>query len=261
MRVLLIEDNPETVFSIQRTIDQYSPEINLLGTANGVQEGITLIESTPADIWLVNLHFQDGSIFELLDRIEPEVLQRVAIIFLSDQGPFDAAVKILSQSAIDYLPKPLNSLEIINVLHRGQKKLQQLGYYQQLDILKNTINGLQRQQNGAHKLPVFLVKGEVKYLDIWEVIYLEGTDNITTVYLTERRSLLSVRNLGFYKDYLVHQCAFIPVSKKYVVNSRFIDRYKPAEGFVHLINGESLVASRRGGQYLMDYFRSVFELT
>ncbi len=261
MNVILIEDNPETVSSVLRTLDQYSPEINVKGVAKGVQEGLKLINTAPADVWLVNLRFQDGSIFDLLDQVNPDLLERIALIFLSDLGYLDNMAQILSRSAIDYLPKPLSALELINGLHRGHRKLQQQGYYHQLDVLKNTINGLQRQQNGAHKLPVFLVKGEVKYLDIWEVIYLEGTDNITTIFLTERRSLLSVRNLGFYKNYLVQQCAFIPVSKKFVVNSRFIDRYKPGEGMVHLTNGDGLEASRRGKQYLMDYFRSLFELS
>jgi DNA-binding LytR/AlgR family response regulator len=78
------------------------------------------------------------------------------------------------------------------------------------------------------------------------------------VHTIVEKDILSISHLGYYKDLLKNRGAFLQVSKRSLVNSRYIVRYEPMEAVVYLTDGSTIATSRRGGQQLVEYFRGMF---
>ncbi|MBK8557619.1 MAG: response regulator transcription factor [Lewinellaceae bacterium] len=258
MRIILIEDNPQVRELIRSLLAQYAPDVSVVGEAESVEAGLPLLQHTAAELWLLDIELRDGNVFELLDQLEPSFLEEHKLIFLTAFSDFDYVVQALRKSAVDYLLKPVDPTQLQLALAKVRLDLPQMNLRQKLEEIKSLMHKGQEMSPQLFRVPMFLPKSAIRYVETSDILYLEGDENISIVYTLTNGKFSTVRNLGFYKDLLLEKAGFLQISKKYLVNSRHITRFEASEGTVELTDGTSLPSSRRGGQYLLEYFRSVF---
>jgi two-component system LytT family response regulator len=260
MRVILIEDNPQVREMLKSLIERYFPHMVVVGESESVADGIRLINSVGSDICILDVELRDGSVFELLDRVDQDVLESTSLIFLTAFGTYDYVVRAMRKSAVDFLLKPVNPSEFTAAITRANEEINRKSQHNRIEELKNLLKSelSVRIPPRPDRLPVFMAKGAVRYIAVEEIICLEGDNNVTKVYTVEEKPVMSVKNLGFYTDLLVDQYAFVAISKRHLVNSRYISRYDPVDGAVDLTDGTRILTSRRGGRQLLDFFRNVF---
>jgi two-component system LytT family response regulator len=257
LSAFLIEDNPLVRELIMSILDQHCPDVIVTGQAESVAEALPLVQQQAADLWLVDVELKDGTVFELLDQLAPEVLDRVGLIFITAYSTVEYTLRALRKSAIDYLVKPVDPAQLAAAVRRATERLPQHDLRQRLDDLRTLL-----VQEGTplfpEKLPFVLPKGVIRYFPVADVLYLEGEDSITRVYTVSGRQFTSVRNLGFYEQALARHGHFQRISKKFLVNSQYVDRFEPEENRVVLTNGQAISASRRGSRNLGEFFRSLW---
>jgi len=259
MRTILIEDNPQIRELIKSLLTTHCPGVTVVGEADSIAAGTVLLSSVPADLWLLDIELRDGTVFELLDQLDPALFDSVGLVFLTAFSTFEYVIQALHKSAVDYLLKPIDPEQLRAAIDKVQKEVADRNLRVRLDELKSLLVRPESNPASMEKLPVFLSKGAVSYLNLSDILYFEGKDILTYVHTFSEKTITSVRNLGFYSDLLLKRGGFLKVSKKHLVNTRFISRYDPVEGIVYLSNGGSIIASRRGGQQLLDFFRAVFK--
>ena len=260
MRTILIEDNPQIRELIKSLLATHCPYVTVVGEAESIVDGTAMLSRIPADLWLLDIELRDGTVFELLDQLDPTLFDNVGLVFLTAFSTFEYVIQALHKSAVDYLLKPIDPEQLRAAVGKVQKEVADRNLGARLDELRSLLVRPESSTASLDKLPVFLSKGAVNYLNLSDILYLEGEDVLTYVHTISEKPVISVRNLGFYSDLLLQRGGFIKVSKKHLVNTRFIARYDPLEETIFLTNGGSINASRRGGQHLLAFFRAMFKV-
>ena len=117
---ILIADDDEAVLLALETILEAETEFQVKTTASGKGAMHILLEEKP-DIALLDLTLADMNGIEILQQAKEKGVQ-AEIVLITGHGSIDTAVEAMRLGAYDYLTKPLQSKEIIRVLHRAAEK-------------------------------------------------------------------------------------------------------------------------------------------
>ena len=110
MKVLLIEDDPTIIDSVNLTLKLRWPEANLLSTFLG-EKGIELAQQELPDLIILDLGLPDIDGFEVLRRIR--YFSDVPVVILTVTGDEMNVIKGLELGADDYIIKPFNPGEFL----------------------------------------------------------------------------------------------------------------------------------------------------
>src|SRR5690606_20949852 len=104
LKAVIIDDVKEAREALLKDIQEYSPDIEIIGQADGVVSGAKLIKTEKPNLVFLDIQMNDGSGFDLL-----EVLGDIhfKVIFTTASDAF--AVKAFKYSAVDYLLKPVDA--------------------------------------------------------------------------------------------------------------------------------------------------------
>jgi DNA-binding NtrC family response regulator len=113
--ILVIDDEPSIIFSIQQVFD--GEDIEVLG-AEGAEEGLRLATEELPDVILLDIRLGDRSgldVFRDLHRLDPKRL----VIFITGHGTTDTAIEAMKLGAYDYLVKPLDDDQLRQVVSQA----------------------------------------------------------------------------------------------------------------------------------------------
>ena len=241
MNVVLVEDEVTHQNIIVRYLNRFLPDpkqIRVFGTLEEAEVGIKL--SMP-ELLLLDINLPDGLSFELLERLGRDNI-KAKIIFVSAHD--DYAIRAFKFSAIDYILKPVDAIElqmaVTKVLDEQEQAIK-------LDALRqNLLSNTQQKKlvlKDAHT--VFLI-------DISEVIRCESASNYTTFHLTGNRQIVVSTTLKEYDKMLQGQ-TFFRTHQSHLINLMFFDRYDKRDGGFIVMKDESMVPlSKRKKELLMN---------
>jgi len=157
------------------------------------------------------------------------------------------AIKAIRFSALDYLLKPLDIVELQNALNRHIIR-RNLSQQSRKDLVHNLIENVQRPDADEYRLALSTTEGVFFYLPS-EIIRCEGESNYTTFYLEHAKPLIVSHTLKEYES-LLSDYGFSRVHKSHLVNMKYVSRMD-RDGFLWLQNGESVPVSRRRKEEVM----------
>lgn len=260
MRIILVEDNPQVRELLRTQLPVQYPGSEVVGEAEGIADGQKLLAQTPADLWLLDIELRDGNVFTLLDSLDPALVARTELIFLTAFNTAEYILEALRKSAVEYLFKPIDFDALRLALEKAQARLSQRDLPRQLADLHRLIQAgsAPAAPPPLEKIPVYGTNRVMHYLAVADIGYLEADGTVSYVHLTApQEKVFSAKNLGYYADLLELRCGFFRLSKKHLVNLRHIASLSP-EGYVCLTNGEKLPGSRDGTKELRRRFRDMY---
>lgn len=110
MKVLIIEDSPIVIETIQLALEMRWPDVKTVSTSMG-EQGIDMVESESPDVVVLDLGLPDTSGFEVLKRIR--LFSKVPILILTVRADESDIIKGLEWGADDYMIKPFKQLELM----------------------------------------------------------------------------------------------------------------------------------------------------
>jgi len=103
MKVLMIEDSPETVAMVTQTLKYWLPEVSLVSTFLG-EEGVDLVKKELPDVVLLDLGLPDIDGYQVLQQIRG--FSHVLVVIISGKAGEEDIIRGLEQGADDYIVKP-----------------------------------------------------------------------------------------------------------------------------------------------------------
>ena len=101
IRAVIVDDERQGRQSLALLLKKHCPEIELVGEADTIESGISLIQNTEPDLVFLDIEMPAGSGFQLLEAFDPVEFE---VIFVT---AFDSyAIKAIKVSALDYLLPP-----------------------------------------------------------------------------------------------------------------------------------------------------------
>jgi two-component system, OmpR family, KDP operon response regulator KdpE len=110
MRILVVDDAPDVIESVQLGFTLQWREVEVLGAATG-EQGLDVLEQEHPDLVLLDVGLPDIDGYEVLRQIR--AFSDVPVVMLTARDDTLDLVKGLELGADDYVTKPFNHLELL----------------------------------------------------------------------------------------------------------------------------------------------------
>ena len=174
--------------------------------------------------------------FELLERLDEITL----VVFTTAYDRF--ALKAFEVSALDYLLKPINPIELKEAITRFQQQKDKKEVYSKQ--LENFLS------NAKEKNLAITTYDGVVFLEVDKIIRCEADLNYTKFVLTDNKTFLSSKTLKDYEDLLTSSNNFLRVHRSHLVNLDFVLKFKNEGGLI-LKDNSTIPVSRRRKEEVM----------
>lgn len=217
-RAVIIDDENRTRDLIAKMINSFEMGVEAISAAGSVSSGIQAIQDLEPDIVFLDIQMPDGTGFDVLKAIEEKTFQ---VIFITAHEEF--AIKAIKFSALDYLLKPVDPIELQTALEKALKSIDEKKEDIQFEALQ-----LNMQPNQRKRL-VLKTAESVHVVELEDIIRCQADRNYTSFYLTGNKKIIVSRTLKEYET-LLSAHHFIRVQQSHLINLNYVDRYDKGNG-------------------------------
>jgi two-component system LytT family response regulator len=241
---IIIDDEPKLREALEIMLNEYCPDIQLAGSAASAAEGRELLQNQEVDFIFLDISMPKEDGFTFLTTIPKE---NFGIIFVTAYQEY--ALRALKASAIDYLLKPVNPIELRDAVSkaiqfkefRQNKADVKKVYKESLDNLDDTISS---ENKPITKITVAEQFG-FRILNVADIMYLEADSNYTIIHLSGLNKIVATRTMGDFEK-ILERPDFFRIHKSTIINMNFLKAYSSYQGdFAELTDGTRLSISRR----------------
>ncbi|MEM6966344.1 MAG: LytTR family DNA-binding domain-containing protein [Bacteroidota bacterium] len=240
MNALLIDDEQKAVVILRSLIQEFCPQVNLVGTADSLESGLVAINKLQPDLVFLDIEMPGGSGFDLLRKL-PHL--NFEIVFVTSHE--DYAIEAIKFCAIGYILKPIREVELIAAVNQAESRInQKVENLRNKQLLENLVN----PQNSTHRIGIPTSRG-LDFVETGRIIRCEGIRRYTNVVIQGKKDIISSYNLGEFKK-LLHTYNFFSPHKSHLISLGHIVRYDK-EGTIEMTDGAHVpVARRRRNDFL-----------
>ncbi|MEO6135599.1 MAG: LytTR family DNA-binding domain-containing protein [Ginsengibacter sp.] len=233
----IIDDEFQSRNFLHTMLQQYFPEIMVLGEASSVQEGLEGINEHNPNIVFLDIQLKEETGFDLLNCL-PKI--DFALIFVTAYNQY--ALKAFRFNAIDYLLKPIIPEELIDAVNKVKQRIASTTTDSKR-LVDQLYKDIQDPKKIHDKIAISTSDG-FNIIPINEIIYCQAISNYTRFHLADRRSILSSYTLKQYDELLTAQ-SFFRAHRSYLVNMAHVKMYKKGDGGeIVMSNGDEIELSR-----------------
>jgi len=242
---IIIEDEFESQTLIARMIELHCKNLKLCGVFNSVKEASQYIKKNKVDLIFLDIELPNESGFSLFEYFPSP---KFFVIFTTAYN--NHAVKAFKFSAIDYILKPIDYLDLINAV----SKFERLFYLNSIEINYQALISNMKIKDDKR----FAVNHQSGFdmIDYDEVLWLEADVNYTRIHMRSRGIVTIAKTLKLFEDYL-DSSRFFRISRSAIVNIDYIIKFhKNTSFYVTLIDKSNLqVSESRKDELLALYNR------
>lgn len=237
IKTLIIDDEHNAGEFLEKLLKRYFPnKFHICKTCESVDEAVEAIEEFQPNLVFLDIQMPNKNGFELFKEIKEINFE---VIFTTAHSEF--AIEAIKRSALDYLLKPINYIDLLGAVTRFDEKSKKHIQQNQLSILIENMDA----GDSAHKKIAIATETGFEFLKFNSIIYLEAQSNYTKFYLTDNSSIITAKTLKHFEEILPEDI-FFRIHKTYLVNMNFIKRFSKVDEFtVELITGQKLPVSHR----------------
>ncbi len=245
---ILVEDEFKIREVFKQLLEKYCPTILLLGEADNIADGYTLILKNKPDVVFLDIEMPGGTGFDLLSKFDMIPFET---IFVTSYGHY--AIRALKMSALDYLLKPVLIEDLIALPDKLKEAIGLKQNASKYTLLKNNLTSTEREK----KLAV-TSKKSLELINISDIVYLNGDGNYTTFFLKNKEKLVVSKTLKEFESILCSPTNdFIRIHKASILNISYLKSLiTGVETFALLKDKTQLEVSRRKKRELIERLNS-----
>lgn len=247
---ILIVDDEEAAGNIMRLLlEKHIPGEKNIRYCNTPEEALQVLPVFNPSLVMLDIEMPIMNGFDFLNKA---VNCSFDVIFTTAYDKY--AIKAIRFSALDYLLKPVDILELQNAVNRHIVKQNSHVQHHQQELVSNLIQNLKQKDPDGFKLAISVKEG-VFVFQTNDIISLEGQNNYTRFLFSNQKPLLVAKTLKEYDD-ILSEHNFIRIHKSYLVNKEHIKRMDN-EGSLWLTNDIRVPISRRKKEEVSKMIKSV----
>lgn len=240
---VIIDDEVNARQALKNLLEFYCPKVNLIGEADGVNSGFTLIGQTNPQLVFLDIRMPDGTGFDLLRRFKKIPFK---LIFVTAYDQY--ALNAIKLSAVDYLLKPVNPKELNYALEKAYNQIEtdeQLG--QRIETVEENIEQLPKNRK-----IILNTASNMHVLRLDNIVRFESDENYTRVHLSDKQVIMVTRTLKDF-DEMLNDSGFCRVHNSHIVNLNYVASLeKGVVGQIVLLDGIKVPISSRRKEYFIN---------
>lgn len=235
MKVLIIEDEDQSISALKSEISMHCKTLEIVGVAKSVTEGIEKIKSLEPELVFLDIQLSDGLGFEILNHFKDGLPFHV--IFTTAYSQY--AIKAIKFSALDYLLKPIDSEELIEAVQKAMKSSEK-------DTVAKIENFLHNQREPQIRKKIVLQTSDgLSVFEIESILKCSSESNYTCLYFTSGKKMLFSKTLKEFEELLCNS-GFERIHNSHIVNLNHLVSFVNKDGgYVVLSDKSTLPVSQR----------------
>lgn len=236
IKILIVDDEPASANMLNILIDKYIDFPKVVATALSPIEALRAIPLFNPTLLMLDIEMPGMNGFDLLSRVNSVPFD---VIFTTAYDKY--AIKAIRFSALDYLLKPVDILDLQNAINRHIVKAIFPPTEREKQV-SNLLNNLDQKDSASFKLALSTQEGFF-FIRPKEILRCEGADNYTHFYFLDQKPLLVSKTLKDFAD-ILSDYGFLRIHKSHLVNMQHVTNLNK-EGIIKMSDGTELPVSRR----------------
>ncbi len=210
LKIALIDDEEHARVNLRSCIRRYMPECMIVGEADSVQSGLTLLQEVMPDVLCLDIQMMDGDGFDLLDRLVPVHFHVVFTTAFPDYG-----AKAFKYHALNYLLKPIDPHELQATLHNAAEIISE----------RQTKWGM-----GQKNQPTLTLSNSegMFIIGLDEIERVQAFRNYSTFHLIDGRAITVSKALASYDPFMGDH-GFFRCHQSHLVNLAHVHHWRRAQ--------------------------------
>ncbi|MDG2433169.1 LytTR family DNA-binding domain-containing protein [Flavobacterium sp.] len=237
IKAIIVDDDFKSRELIHDFCKIYSNDkITIVDLCRSVDEAIISIANNKPNLVFLDIDMPQKNGFELIRHYNVVPFE---IVFVT--GHANEYIEAIKCSALDYLMKPINPLNIKSIIDRFEHKTEISSNQNRFDVLKNNLVNTKKS--------IILPNNDgFKVIVINEIIYCEtsnGNGKCTSETIVVSKSLKEIFQL-------LADSSFLKVSSSAVINKKFVKSFHTKIKKLTLLNDYSITVTEYNKSSLMD---------
>lgn len=223
IKAVIIEDEKNSREILEWQLNKHCPQVKVLSFFGSSVEAAEQIHRIAPQLVFLDIQMPEINGFEFLEKVNPIDFE---VVFTTAYNEY--AVKAFKYSAIDYLLKPVDAVELRSAVERVEHKINS-----RLPTLLSP------------KRMALTTTNSLIFIDPDDILFCEGQSNYTNFHLrTENKKILISRTLKEIEEVLIPY-NFFRIHNSFVINMKHVKEYvRGAGGYVVMSNDKHLTVSR-----------------
>lgn len=231
IRVVIIDDDINSVESLKLLIDKYCSDFQVIGTASNIEEGAQQIIMNQPDLIFLDVEMPDGTGFDLLKIIKARNFE---IVFITAHNKY--ALNAIKHSALDFLLKPFDVKEFLDTVERIHKNRMNKSFNYEILL-----------ENLRHQTPKKLIVSSTKgyeYIPVDSIVRIESERSYARIFLANGRVLMVSKCLNDYQN-MLDSNTFFRIHNSHLINLNHVVMFVRTDGgYVELTDKSKIPISR-----------------
>jgi two-component system LytT family response regulator len=237
-RAVIIDDEENSRSNTMNMLQNYCPEIEVVGEAGSGAEGKVKIQELKPHLVFLDINMPGMNGFEMLEGIYNRDFCVVFLTAYSEHG-----INAVKAGATDYLMKPLMLSELQGAIRKVIQHFEQKG-------------GPSTKPDENKNLVLINHSKGFNLIDYHDIVWLEANDNYTTIYLKTDKKIVASKTLKEF-EVILPTNEFFRTHRSTLINVAYIKEYTNNEGGeVILSNGAHVQISKARVQEFADFIKN-----
>ena len=231
IKALIIDDELKSQSTLHKLLERYCTGVEVIGFAHNVESGILAINNLKPNLVFLDISMPDGDGFEVLEKVSNRDFE---VVFTTAFNDF--AIKAFQFSALHYLLKPINYIELQAAVERYKENNQDVDLNEKIKILCDSLNN-------HHQKIILPTANGLRIIELNQILRCEADGSYTKFYLSDETVLMVSKVLSNFEEILPLD-VFCRVHSKHLVNLNYTSQYiKGRGGRIILTNGKEIEVS------------------
>ncbi|MBK7557023.1 MAG: response regulator transcription factor [Chitinophagaceae bacterium] len=240
LKTIIVDDEPDSIELLKIELTTHCPQVAVAGTYTNSTKAVNDIEKLQPDLLFLDIEMPGMNGFEMLEKI---LHLNFSIIFITAYNQY--ALKAFRFNALDYLVKPIDSIDLIEAVAKAEKKMKPTAAQ---------LNLVQRQLRGElpNKIAIQGNNG-ITFIDLNEIVYVEASNNYSRLLLTDKKLFTISKTLKDVQEVL-EESHFLRVHRQYIINLNRVKQFNRNEGILTMDNGDHIPVARNQKERLVEKY-------
>lgn len=245
IKAVIIDDEINAQNVLEKTLQLYFPnKFVIVEKCNAVSSGVLAIKNHEPELVFLDIQMPEESGFELFKYFK---VVNFEVIFTTAFNQF--AIKAIKCSALDYLLKPINPLDLTKAIKVFEARKKDSFTQKKMTLLLENLNS---PNSGKIAFPT--VEG-FELINTNQILYCMADSNycdLKKIDNTSKKIYKSLKNI----EELLPSTSFLRIHKSIIVNLNYVSKYHKSNKEIELINGEKIpVSFRKEAEFIDAIFK------
>ncbi len=245
---LIVDDEANSRNVLKKLLQAEHDIIKVVDVAADVDEAFMKVQAYKPQLVFLDIQMPKSNGFNLLKKFESVPFE---VIFVTSYDKY--AINAIKFSALDYLLKPIELLDLKNAIDKAVKAIEDKENKNALviNLLHNLETDVTDRKIAVHS------NDKVKMISELQIAYIEGERRYSNIYTTNGETYLTAKYLQDFEEYFSKNSSFIRINKSFIINASHIKHYTKGDPFIiEMIDGKAFDVARRKKTEVLEKIKS-----